>query len=102
MREAVAADQPETAVEMLAYIRELQVRDGVGSTRDERVADLFRTQETIVATADRIMETDAADDVLVQAAQAKMSALSNLAQLGARDTQQRIAEFCRGRQVSAA
>ena len=80
--ESSDAVQP-TPEQLLTVIRRLREQEPKGTNQEEMIADFMKLQKQLVQAVDMLLEMDPADDVLTEAATAKIDSLTAVAQLGA-------------------
>jgi len=79
--------------QLLEFIQRIQADRPTAKSRARFVARVTIAQEAIVATADKILASDARDDVVLQAVKFKFGALSLLGRVGKPQARQRTLEF---------
>ena len=82
-----------TPEQLLTFIRRIQSDRPTARSRAQFVARVNIAQEAIVATADKILASDAQDEVILQAVKYKFGALSLLGRVGKPGALQRTLDF---------
>lgn len=82
-----------TPEQLLEFIQRIQADRPTAKSRARFVVRVTIAQEAILATADKILASDAKDDVMLQAVKFKFGALSLLGRVGKRQARQRTLDF---------
>ncbi|MFV1964209.1 MAG: redoxin family protein [Pirellulaceae bacterium] len=88
--------QGETPEELVAFIQSIMqsAQRPKGATRAEQISNLQNILATVIAAADKILGQQADGDAQRMAAEAKVAGLTQMAELGVGDAQQRLIAFC--------
>ena len=92
--EASVADivQP-TAEQVLNVIRRLRQQPLKEGNQDEVIAEFISVQSQVIQAADMLLEMNPGDDVVTEAAMAKIEALMGVSQVGAKDAMDQLFAF---------
>lgn len=82
-----------TPVQLLTVIRRLRQQEPKGVNEEDVIADFINLQTQLIQAVDMLIELKPADDVVTEAASAKIDALSAVARVGREDAMDQLFTF---------
>jgi len=82
-----------TSEQLLTVIRRLREQEPNGTNQEERIADFMNLQTQLIQAVGMLLELKPADDVTIEAASAKIDALTVVSRLGAKGAMDQLSAF---------